>query len=131
MSGSTTCGRHSQRGVLRSNRLKPSTHRSRATIATSGALEVLALLIILILLIVGLVTTSGRGPEKVVLSQRVKVQSGESLWAVAAAHPVAGMSTAQVADLLATSNDLSERLVRPGQILRVPTESANQMLAAR
>jgi LysM repeat protein len=97
----------------------------------SRAFEVLALLIILVLLIVGLVTTSGRRTQRIVVSQRVTVQSGDSLWTVAAAHPVAGMSTAQVADLLATSNDLSGQLVRPGQVILVPSESPDQMLAAR
>jgi LysM repeat protein len=92
---------------------------------------VLALLIILILLIVGLVTTSGRGTDKTILSQQLKVKAGDSLWTVAAAHPVAGMSTAQVADLLTTSNDLSGQLIRPGQVILVPSQPANQMLAAR
>jgi hypothetical protein len=75
--------------------------------------------------------TSGRGAEPLPLSRELKVQSGDTLWTLAAQHPIAGMTTAQVADLLAESNGLPTRMVLPGQVILVPCGSPDQRLASK
>ena len=64
--------------------------------AGRALLEVVALIAIAILLIAGVVLTSGRvhaaGP-----TQRVFVERGQTLWAIASQHAVAGQTTEQTA----------------------------------
>jgi hypothetical protein len=102
----------------------------RKTSTSVGTLEAMALTAIALLLILGAVLTSGTpGPSQ--SWSPVEVQAGDSLWTLAAAHPVEGLTTAQAADLLATTNHLDGGLIVQGQTLLVPAASAAQRLAAR
>jgi LysM repeat protein len=105
-----------------------SSHR--ATGATSGRLEVIALIIIVVLLIFGALATRGTPVVSPSLS-RLKVQAGDSLWILAAEHPVAGLTTAQLADFLAKTNRIEGGRILPGQTILVPAGSFDQRLAAR
>jgi len=49
------------------------------------------------------------------------VEPAGSLWTLAAAHPVEGLSTAETATLIAEENGLESAILRPGQIVRVPS----------
>lgn len=55
--------------------------------------------------------------------ERVSVAQGESLWEISEAHPVAGLSTQQVVELIAQRNDLTGSLIQPGQSLLVPASA--------
>lgn len=60
--------------------------------------------------------------QNVVSYQQVCVSEGDSLWSLAADHPVWGMSTKQVVELLITENDLQGSIIHPGQVLNVPAD---------
>jgi Tfp pilus assembly protein FimV len=51
----------------------------------------------------------------------VKVGVGESLWSVAATHPVRGMTTQQTVDLIKRANGLSDSAVTAGTVLQIPS----------
>jgi nucleoid-associated protein YgaU len=51
--------------------------------------------------------------------QRVVVQSGDTLWAIAAAHYAGSDVQARVAEI-EVANHLTSAALRPGQILRLP-----------
>jgi LysM repeat protein len=102
----------------------------RRTGTSVDTLEVIALLAIALLLILGAVHTSGTQGSSPSWS-RLEVQAGDTLWTLAAAHPVEGLTTAQAADLLATTNHVDGGLIVQGQTLLVPAASAAQRLAAR
>lgn len=53
----------------------------------------------------------------------VQVTSGDTLWAIARAHPVEGMNTAQAADLIAELNGVHGTCIAPGMTLSVPVRA--------
>jgi hypothetical protein len=115
----------------RTCRQSPQTvGRTRAARHRSSALEVIALLAIAVLLVIGAVSAGGPQGSELPLS-RLQVQAGDSLWNLAAAHPVEGLSTAQVAELLADANHLDGALIVPGQTILVPDGMLEKRLVAR
>jgi hypothetical protein len=88
-------------------------------------------LIIALLLVVGLVSTSGREAPVTSGSQSLKVHGGDTLWTLASQHPVKGMSTAEVVDMLAQSNGLAGYSLAPGQVITVPSDAPGSRLAAK
>jgi hypothetical protein len=95
-----------------------------------GRLEVLALVLIAVLLVVGALST--RGVQATPPAQlRLEVQPGDTLWSLAAAHPIEGLSTAELADVLARENHLGGRIVTAGQSIHVPATPLAQSLASR
>jgi hypothetical protein len=50
----------------------------------------------------------------------VSVAEGDTLWEIAATHPIPGYSTLQVIDLIRSANALDENVIYPGQVLCVP-----------
>ena len=110
-------------GACTAGRLTQSTRRQRLS-----ALEVLTLLAVAVLLIVGAVSARPRistGAQ----GQTVQVQAGETLWSLAQAHPIAGLTTAQATAQISRSNQLTSSSLRAGQTLVVPagTQSTPQM----
>lgn len=63
----------------------------------------------------------------------VRVEQGDTLWAIASRNAPDGLSTAQTADLIAELNGLSSPLLVAGRELDVPTQpgSQNGRLASR
>ena len=115
------------------DRRRQLASREACRSASTGAvtLEVVALVVIAALLIAGAFMSRGPIVDSPELSGRIKVRAGDSLWTVAAQHPVEGMSTAQLVDLLANANGLHGRGVRPGQTIVVPEADLNERLASR
>jgi hypothetical protein len=99
-------------------------------VAAKNTTEVLTLVVIAILLLLGAFLTSGP-PAASPSLLRLRVQAGDSLWTVAKSHPVDGLSTAQVAELVAARNGLSGAGLVPGQELLVPAGDAGQQFASR
>jgi LysM repeat protein len=85
---------------------------------------------IAVLLVLGALLTSGTSSASPALS-RLDVQAGDTLWTLAESHPVDGLTTAQVASLVAEKNGLRGGLIIQGQDLLVPALSHDQKLAAR
>ncbi len=52
----------------------------------------------------------------------VTVESGDSLWRVAAAHGPKDLETERVVTLIREANDLSSCVIQPGQTLMVPVQ---------
>lgn len=63
---------------------------------------------------------ASRSPEISTVS--VRVESGDSLWALAQRHPVAGMSTEQTVDLIAKTNHLDRAGLVTGTEIMVPAK---------
>jgi hypothetical protein len=95
-----------------------------------ATLEVAALLAIALLLILGAVLTSGTQTVSPALSE-LRVREGDSLWSLAASHPVEGLTTAQVADLVTKTNGLDSSSIVRGQVILVPSASPDVRLAVR
>ena len=53
-------------------------------------------------------------------STRVRVERGDTLWAIAKQHRVSGLSTEQTADLIARLNNLDAPALVAGRELKVP-----------
>jgi len=110
----------------RRDRLRPS----RTVGPPSGLLEVAVLALIVLLLVVATYCTSGPRTQPPTVSQ-IKVERGDTLWTLAATHPVEGMTTAQVIDLVAEINHLQGGLIRPNETIFVPTMTLSKRLASR
>lgn len=52
--------------------------------------------------------------------EAVTVAPGDSLWSIAAAHPLEGLDTAAVADAIQAINALESGTLQPGMVLNVP-----------
>ena len=91
--------------------------------------EILALALIALALVAGAVISAGRlGPAT--SSERVKVERGQSLWQLAADHPVSGLSTCQTAELIAGMNGLDGGSVRVGSTIEVPARPGTGLALA-
>ena len=96
----------------------------------SPGIETLALLTIAILLVAGAFLSARPAAEIPPLTQ-LTVQAGDSLWTLAEAHPVDGLSTAQVAELIAGANSRDGALITPGECILVPAGAPEERHAAR
>ena len=63
-------------------------------------------------------------------STQVTVGTGDSLWAIASAHPVDGVSTQELVDWLIDTNDLPGAALALGQSLTVPDASQQKLSCA-
>jgi hypothetical protein len=57
-------------------------------------------------------------------STGVRVAPADTLWSIAAAHPLPGRTTAETADEIRTANHLAGARLRPGAVLLVPVQEA-------
>lgn len=57
--------------------------------------------------------------------ERVTVMPGDSLWQIAAEHPVRGCTTEQIVNHIIAENDLTDAMLRPGMQLSVPCEGVS------
>jgi Tfp pilus assembly protein FimV len=132
MFGSTALETSSNHRSPRDHRAAASSRKTSEPRSVGNAtLEIAALIIIAILLVTALLITRQTTPASLDFSDRLKVRSGDSLWTLATAHPVEGLSTAQLADLLAEANGLSGRALIPGQVIRMPRANSEAQVASR
>jgi len=120
----TTLGR--SRGCTKRSITSHAAQQGQA----AARFEVLVLILIGALLIVGAVATSRPRVPSTTMAP-VSVRSGETVWSLAAAHPVPGLTTAEVADLLVRTNGLEGRTVTPGETVLIPVEPPTTRLALR
>jgi hypothetical protein len=66
-----------------------------------------------------------------VRTRTVRVEQGDSLWALAIANPVKGLNTAETAELIRQANEMQDSVVHTGQLIRVPDTSRLQGWVAR
>ena len=115
---------------LHRNPAVPVTGFSRLPWLTSGNLETLALVVIAALLIIGAISSARPAPKQPELSS-LKVQAGDTVWTLAVTHPVQGLTTAEVADLITRTNRRETALITPGESILVPVGAVDARLAAR
>lgn len=60
----------------------------------------------------------------------VSVQPSLTLWDLAAAHPVEGLSTAATVELIKAENHLTSATIYPGQTVLVPVQTGTEALVA-
>ncbi len=94
-------------------------------------LEVLLLAAIVTLLIVGAVSTARPRLTSPHTTSVLKVRQGDTLWQVAEAHPIDGLTTSQMVDVLVAANQLGAHSLTPGQMIRIPTYDSRTQVASR
>jgi len=61
----------------------------------------------------------------------VHVANGDTLWSLARAHPVPGLSTAQTVDLIRAINGRTDAAIQAGEVLLIPGNTSHGVVAAR
>ena len=56
-----------------------------------------------------------------IVYETVSVQAGDSVWSLAQDHGVNGLSTQDVSEVISKANDLSGKILQPGQTVKVPS----------
>ncbi|MFU8890192.1 MAG: LysM peptidoglycan-binding domain-containing protein [Anaerosomatales bacterium] len=87
-------------------------------------------LLVASLLVTALAIAPEYRPDEV-RTRPVRVVQGDSLWTLARANPVAGLSTAETVDLLRHINGLEGSVVHAGQLLEVPGGSITEGFVAQ
>ena len=99
---------------------------SRERIATRrqrlSTVEIVTLIVIAALLIAGAVT-AGPHVQAPAATKTVQVQTGDTLWSIARAHPISGLSTAQTVDSIVRDNSLPSATLSAGQQLVVVAQA--------
>jgi LysM domain len=86
--------------------------------------EAIALLLVAIALVFATLATRGSASDGVA-SQSIRVEHGQTLWALAEQHPMFGLTTEQTAQLIASINHLDARCLAAGSTIRVPARLAD------
>ena len=96
-----------------------------------AAAEWIALAIVVIAIVMTTVTFATRTLPGELDTRRVRVERGDSLWTLARANPVAGLSTEETAELIRQANGMEGSVVLAGQLIEVPDSSRLQASVAR
>jgi Tfp pilus assembly protein FimV len=88
-------------------------------------------LVVAIVAVVAAVALSGDPTPRSLSTTQVKARQGDTLWSLASAHPVAGLSTAQTTALIAELNDVRANALPAGSTLRVPLQVRSDTYAMR
>lgn len=105
--------------------------RARATQAQNGSTAEVCLAILLVFALVAIAAGSGSRATAPSVTRTVFVSSGETLWALAAANPVEGLSTEQTVELIVEMNALDGSDVTVGQKVTLPAAADTSVLAMR
>ena len=101
---------------MRATRRPAPRYRPGRGLSRGEAFILLALMVTLLVCALA----SRAGTPDAVATTKVLVDRGDTLWAIARANQVPGLSTAQTADLIARLNDLSSGQLIAGTELAVP-----------
>ncbi len=93
--------------------------------------EVTIIVALVVAVIVAAVLSGPASPPKPAHQSTIKVRAGESLWSIAAEHPVAGQTTPQTVDTIRQSNHLTGSFVAEGSVLRIPAQAGSAVALAR
>jgi nucleoid-associated protein YgaU len=120
-----------RREPRRPHRLSQRTPSSGRNSSLRGKLEVLLLAAIVALLVIGAVSTGRPREASPYTTSVLRVRQGDTLWQVAEAHPIDGLTTSQVVDALVAANRLGARSLSPGQMIRIPANDQRTQMASR
>ena len=93
--------------------------------------ELVLVLSVAVLLVLETIATAGSPAVRTAGSTTVRVEAGQTLWSIARAHPVSGLTTQQTVDLIARTNGLSDGAVAVHECLKVPLERPDGLVASR
>ena len=113
--------------TTRSHRSAPARARRRPD--GIARLEIALLIAIVLALIAGVVLTSGC-PHAQTSTSRVFVEPGQTLWSIAASHPVSGQTTEQTAEMISEINGIYAGRLIAGDTISVPTQPSDAVLTA-
>lgn len=91
-----------------------------------AAVEWIALAAVAIAIIATAVAFAAESLPDEVRTRPVRVEQGDSLWGLAGANPVEGLSTAETAELIRRVNGMRGSVVHAGELIQVPDSSAPQ-----
>ncbi len=114
----------------RTRAVRARTTDSAAAMHTVGAAAVGLLIVATVVVAILTLTVHPAAPEPEAWTS-ISVGPNDSVWAVAAAHPVQGRSTHDTVELICSRNNLASATVHPGQTLLVPGVSASQTALAQ
>ena len=83
-----------------------------------------------VLLLTAVAPLAGRA-RATVSTETVLISSGDTLWSIASAHPVAGLDTAGTVDLIAELNHLDGFTLVAGDTVLVPATASNGSITMR
>ncbi|MHB9002721.1 MAG: LysM peptidoglycan-binding domain-containing protein [Coriobacteriia bacterium] len=113
---------------------KPHRHAAHVR-ARDGMTPIEALLLVLLLCALVFTTLNGDYSGSMPSSldtTTIRVRQADTLWGVAASHPVDGLDTAQTVALIQELNEMSDSALAAGQTLEVPArEGADTAMASR
>ena len=102
-------------------RVGGARRRARTGSSKWAAPTACALAIAAIILVSGVMpTVRDLVPARQTSAISVTVSHADTLWSIAAAHRIAGMSTAQTVEAISAANGLKRRDLVAGAVLRVP-----------
>lgn len=108
-----------------------SGHRAgRRSASSAGPLEWFVLAIALITVVLA-AAGSPEPTTPAVKTVSVRVQSGDSAWSLAEAHPIDGLSTAQTAQVIIGLNDGHTTTLAVGESVLVPMAGTEPTVAMR
>lgn len=90
-----------------------------------------AVAILVVVALVIIAATSGSHVTAPSVTRTVVISSGETLWALAVANPVQGLSTEQTVDLIVRMNALDRSDISVGQQIALPASADASALAMR
>lgn len=106
-------------------RRTPQRHSTRTRVAVQhvSPMEAILLALILCALVYAAVTgdRSSVSPSDI-STTTIRVRQADTLWGVAAEHPVEGLETAETVSLIQDINKMSDSALAAGQILLVPAD---------
>ncbi len=108
--------------------LHANERRGRSGLSPLEIAMILALVIAVVIAAVA-ARPSHRAPSLRVGS--VKVAPGDTLWSIASANPVDGLSTEETVELIRTENGLTGHAIAAGSTLRIPVESRPEVALAQ
>lgn len=107
-------------------------HRTQLVPGRHGAVTGVELAIVAVIagiVIAGAMWPRTSGPRDV-FTAPVRIEAGQTLWTLAQEYPVAGLTTEQTADLIASVNAIDGPL-RAGSVVRVPAQRNAPSVAMR
>jgi len=99
--------------------------------ATYAVAEWAAVVAVGLALLAGIAFYAVSGLTADVATRPVKVEAGDTLWSIASAHPVPGLSTEETVDLIRRTNGMEGSVVYIGQLLDAPHEVASTPAVAQ
>jgi LysM repeat protein len=100
---------------------RTGSHRAARSKRADGLthFEIATLIAIALLIVIGILSAHSPG-SAATASLTVQARPGDTLWSIARNHPIAGLTTAQIAEQIARDNHLTGSTLQVGSVLVVP-----------